>query len=135
MLNTHGCISVLPEKLGVEVVNSRGSCAICRARPHSLPQTITFITDPSSLDVCPEHCFSVDRNHSPGRCHRYAVARDLYEDLDHKRSSPRPLTYRSHSYGQVHMYFAKVSTRRLFFQSCSVFKKAKRNCRELVWTN
>lgn len=136
MLNTHGCLSsgrdiylILPEMLGVEVVKSLGSCAIGRARSLSLPQTITFITDPSSLDLDLEHCFKVDRTHSSGRCHTYAVAQDLNEDLDNTKSSPRPLTYRSHSYGGVHMYFAKVSTRRLFPKVLVCFKRPKETAR------
>lgn len=140
MLNTHGCLSnerdvylFLPEKLGVEV-NSIGSCAICRAQPHPVLQTI--ITDPSSLDLY------LDRTHPSGRCHMQAVARDLYEDLDHTRSFPRPLTYRRHSYGRVHMYFANVSTRKLFSKIVVCLKRPKETARSQfrptsleVWTN
>lgn len=46
-----------------------------------ISQTIMFITDSPSLDLCLERCFSVSRTHPLGRCHMYFRAQRLQRYL------------------------------------------------------
>lgn len=114
-------------------------------RPYQKPPdyNITMvIPDSSSLNLYLEHGFSVSRAHTKGKCHMCFIAWGplcyLYNQK-HIRSSPRPLSYRTHLAEEVTHTCKRVSmkshrklyciheieiivTRKLFFKKCTVLK-------------
>lgn len=78
MLNTKDClfngghVPLFPfRRLGVDIVTSLVICAVCKAKTHLNPQTVMFPQNSSSLDLYPEHCFSVNRTHLYGSGHKH----------------------------------------------------------------
>lgn len=131
LLKTQGCLSSKQEmfscqEAGMDVVNSLVTCAIYRARLYLIPQILMFVPEASSLDLCGEHRFSVNRTHPHGRCHMTdgVVRRSLLYLYSQATSAPpgivfisdilsRPLSsalflrQQSHLYGRGYMCFEK----------------------------
>lgn len=110
----------------MDVANSLVTCALCRLRLYPSPQILMFIPEASSLDLCREHRFPVNRTHPHGRCHMtdgvvwrsllYLYSQATSGSLRHCLSQSSSLDLhlkhcfsinRAHLYGRGCMYFEK----------------------------
>lgn len=110
----------------MDVANSLVTCALCRVRLYPSPQILMLIPEASSLDLCREHRFPVNRTHPHGRCHMtdgvvwrsllYLYSQATSGSLRHCLSQSSSLDLhlkhcfsinRAHLYGRRCMHFEK----------------------------